>query len=135
MYHERRHNRNSDATVQPIVCDLDDVSTITKENLLCALCRFVCEFFKKKTGNKFPPRTLRYIILIIQMYVEKVGFSWRLTDDPELDNNMKDNATEGLGSETKSAEPLEVGEIDRLWRNGLLGEGTPLQLVQTVIFL
>ena len=63
MYREWRDNSNSD--IPNIYCDLEDVSTLAQDNLLYALCRFVCKVGKKKDGAKFPPKTLRYIILMI----------------------------------------------------------------------
>ena len=123
------------------MCDLDDISTVTLDELVYLLCRFILEAHKKE-GVKFPPQTLCYIIVTIQMYLEHCGFTWKLINGPEftklkwcLDNQMKENASAGLGSDAKSAKQLEVSGIDKLWINGLLGEDMPLKLVETVLFL
>ena len=106
-----------------------------------ALCRFISET-KKESGADFPPKTLRHIILAIQMYLESLGFMWKLVDGVEfvnlklcLDNVMKEKAAMGLGRVVKQAEAFNFSDIEKLWNLGLLGQSNPTQLMETVLFL
>ena len=55
MYSDWREARNSDH--DHILVDLDDVSSLSIQNLSFALCRFITEI-RKIEGTDFPPRTL-----------------------------------------------------------------------------
>ena len=90
------YSRNAKSGVGDITCDLENVTTITKESLKYALCCFITEV-KKLDGNKFPPCTLYDLVICIQFYLETEGFSWRLISDEvfkevkfTLDNTMKE---------------------------------------------
>ena len=109
MYCAWRWEWNRIPTLENIDVDLDDKSTFTKEALVHALSRFICET-RKKDGSEFPPKILKHIILIVQMYLSSLGFVYEFLEDPEfrklsmcLDNKMKQNAAMGLGRAMKKA--------------------------------
>ena len=51
-----------------------------------------------------------------------------------LDAEMKRLQGKGLGSCKRQAEVLTRKEEDKLWREGLLGDKSPQQLLDTIIF-
>ena len=121
--------------------DLDNSETFDKDDAVFALSRFICEVHKKN-GDDFPPKTLKHIIISVQMHFHGVGFAWYLLEDPDflrlamvLDNKMKENASKGLGRIVRKAEPLDANDIKMMWEKGVLGEDTPRKLSDTVLFL
>ena len=140
MFRAWKFNRNS---LYPgsITLDLDDVSTFTNENFVYGLSRFIVET-RKKDGSEFPPKTLKQIILLIQMYLKSLGFIYEFLEDVSfagltncLDNKMKLNASKGLGRKVRKAEPLEAYHIDALWKGGYLGDDQPQKLLDTMLVL
>ena len=124
-----------------IQCDLDQVDTITEENLNFTPCRFITEV-KKVDGADFPPRTLYDIIVCVQFKLEKLGFHWKLLDDDRfksvrltLDNLMKKRCSDGIGNSVKQAQVITYDEENLSWEMGLLGRENPQQLVETLIFV
>ena len=124
-----------------ITVDLEDVSTFSKAALVHDLSRFIVET-RKRDGSEFPPKMLKHIILIIQMYLKSIGFVYEFLEDPEfnrltncLDNKMKQNAAKGLGRTVRKAEPLEPHHLKELWEGGYLGHDTPRKLTDTLLFL
>ena len=69
MFQEWRYHRNMSADFSDIHCDLDDVNSITVENLIFAMCRFITEV-KNLDGSDFPPKTLYEIVVCVQFYLE-----------------------------------------------------------------
>ena len=53
MYREWRVVRNMNKTLSDIECDFDEVSTLTKANVVEGVCRFLTEV-KKLDGSEFP---------------------------------------------------------------------------------
>ena len=140
MFQEWRYHRNMSPDFSDIVCDLEDLNSITMETLKFALCRFITEV-KKLDGTDFPPKTLYEIVVCIQFFLETEGFHWRIiTDDLfkevrfTLDNVMKQHTQEGLGNNVKQADVLTISDEDILWNLGLLGTNSPDILLTTVMF-
>ena len=79
MYRDWRVYRNG-LGLHYIVCDVDDMSTVTQESLNFALCRFVVEV-KKVDGSEFPAKTLYDIIICVQFHLELQGLTWKLLND------------------------------------------------------
>ena len=63
-----------------ISCDLDDKSTVTKESLIFAMCRFLTEV-KKEDGGEFPGKTLYEILICVQFHLETIGLGYKLLND------------------------------------------------------
>ena len=106
---------------------------------LFTLLRFVCEACKCD-GSDFPPRTLKYILIVVQMHLKSMGTLHNFLDDAEfhrlamcLDNKMKENALKDLGHKVKQAQALDVSDVFKLWEEGMLGKSNPKQLSQTVV--
>ena len=111
MYHDRRNYRNNSG-LEYIACDLDDVSTVSKESLIYAMARFITEV-KKLDGSEFPGRTLYDIIVCVQFHLETLGFAWKLLNDDNfksvkftLDNVMKLHTSQGIGVSVKQDQVL-----------------------------
>ena len=48
---------------------------------------------------------------------------------------MKDLRSEGVGLETKQADPITEEEEMRLWDLNILGDSSPQQLVDTMVYM
>ena len=133
--------RNDFSITEKIQCDIDDVDTVTRENLCYAMTRFITEV-RHIDGKPFPGKTLYEIVVCIQMYLETYGFTWKLIDDVEfvelkftLDNIMKALTASGVGVVVKQASVLSFSDENFLWENGFLGTSNPQQLLNTVVFV
>ncbi len=121
-------------------CNLDALNTLNRSNLCVALCRFVSEI-RRQDRCEFPGQTLYQITIMLQLYLEKRGFDFKLIDDREmvkfctvLDNLMKVRARQGIGRK-ESSDPISLEQEEILWSQGILGENTPDQLRETVLYL
>ena len=111
MYREWKTFHNTSG-FDYIECDLDDVRTITKENLIFAMAHFIIEV-KKIDGSNFPGKTLYDIVVCVQFHLETIGFAWKLLNDDTfklvkftLDNAMKLRTSQGIGVSVKRAQVL-----------------------------
>ncbi len=52
-----------------------------------------------------------------------------------LDNHMKLLSKIGLAARKEKAQPFSLEEEEHMWYSGILGESSPEQLLNTVIFL
>lgn len=98
---------------------------------------------RKKDGSEFPPNTLHHIVCGIMRYLRwnghpkidffsDTGFS---QFKASLDAEMKRLQSCGKGSKKRQAEALTIDEEELLWEKGLLGDGTPQTLLDTMLFL
>ena len=124
MFSEWRLHRNDQDLGEFIYCDLDDPETITEENLVFALSRFIREV-KKVNGEQFPAKTLYEICMCVQFHLETIGFMWKLLSDLmfvdlkfTLDNTMKERASANIGGNVRKAEVLSQVDMDILWESG-----------------
>ena len=106
-----------------------------------ALARFIVEV-RKTNGAPFPPKTVRQLILLLQMRLHCVGKCYKLLSDRSfeslqnaVDNVMKRRAEMGLGLETKKAEVIDNNKEEFLWKTGILGSKNPQTLSDTMVFL
>ena len=65
-------------------CDLDDLASVTKENLEFSLCRFIVEVKKSCSDDDYPGRTLYQISCAIQNHLKKNGLKWKIVRGSEL---------------------------------------------------
>ena len=122
MYSEWRIYRNEITDGEYILCDLDDHESITEDNLVYGMCRFIREV-KKMNGEQFPAKTLYEITMCVQFHLESIGYMWRLLSDNlfadlkfTLDNVMKERAKDNVGvSFRRKAEVLSDVDLDILW--------------------
>ncbi len=80
-------------------------------------------------------------MIMLQLYLEKQGFNYKLIDDPlmskfrnTLDNLMKKRVAEGLGHKDSSLS-IDLDDEDKLWEENVLGNSGLDQLRDTVFFL
>ena len=83
--------------------NLEDLTTVTKQNLENALCIFIAEV-TKVCGEDFPGKTLYQLSVSIQKYLNESGLMWKLVDGPDfkqfrivLDNVMKERVQQNIG--------------------------------------
>lgn len=120
---------------------IPDLMMMDKEQLCVALCPFVLEV-RKQTGENYPSQTLYEIIVSLQLYMNLFGREWKFLDDPAflrlrntLDNRMKDLAKVGCVAPRVQAEEIGIEKEDYLWDQGVLGDSTPRQLVNTLLYM
>ncbi len=82
------------------------------------------------------------MVICLQMYLEssKVYFKLLSKEDPTfvdlyfvIDNLMKECTEAGLGK-VKSAEYISTESEEKMWEEGILGEDTPQQLLDSHLF-
>ena len=119
-----------------------DLKSLMKENLQHVLCRFVPEVTKKKGDGLFPGKTLYQMVVAIQKYLWVNKIKWKLVecdnfDDLKtvLDNVMKERTQANIGVVPKQANLITYDMECRLWEKNVLGEDSPDQLRNTVLFL
>ena len=120
--------------------DLAFVKYFSKADLCYSLSRFITEV-KKLDNTDFPGKTLREIVIMVQMHLHQNGVYWKLLDDPEfrtlrniLDNVMKVRHSQGLGIR-RACEVITLSHENRMFQCNALGESDPNQLLHTVIYL
>ncbi len=114
--------------------DLSDCSKLLKQDLSFCLTRFVTEV-KKLNRENYPPHTVYQMIICIQMYLEAQKLHWQLLnkEDPEFVDLYY--AVNNLMKECTSSDIITLESKNLMWESGLLGDGNPKQLSDTVIFL
>ena len=124
-----------------LYADLNDIGSLTKENLEFALCRFICEI-KKANGEDYPGHTLYQLACSLQNYLQKKELNWRLihsSDFPNfqgvLDNVTQERSAQCIGNICKQAQVISMDYENRLWKQSLLGEDTPDKLRNMVLYL
>ena len=122
--------------------NLDEVSLLTKENLVYALCKFIPEVTKVKNGDRYLGATLYQLVIAIQRHLHERGVNWKLIDGPDfasvktvLDNVMKERAMQNIGMVKHQAQVISYEFENELWSKNILGEDTPDKLRDTVLFL
>ena len=143
-YNQWRLVRLSDVVnfdVKIYEADLERLELITKENLCYALCFFIPEVVKLD-GKDYPGKTLYEMVTSIQKFLHQSKIYWKLLDDKEfsevrnvLDNVMKERAKLNIGVVKKQAAYIPQELENSLWEKNVLGEASPDQLRDTVLFL
>ena len=145
-YNEWRNYRlmNFNYDVPIYYADLNDLNTLTKENLASALCRFIPEVTKQKGDGQYPGRTLYQMVCAIQKHLNVNRLPWKLLEGEGsvfgevrivLDNIMKERTAANVGVSKKQAGVITFEMENRLWSQGVLGEDSPDKLRNTVLFL
>ena len=106
------------------------------------LCRYVLET-RQANGQPYPPKSIYGLLCGIQRINRdnKVPFNFLEKTDVRfqelhktLDSVCSDLHSHGIGAKTKSADVISYEDEDSLWREGLLGCGSPRVLLNTVFF-
>ena len=110
-HEERLLNFNYDVGIYE--ANLNDLPTLTKENLEHAMLRFIPEVTKKKGSGLYPGRTLYQLCQSIQKYLNVNKLPWKLVKGHEfqdlkvvLDNVMKERAEANIGMVKKQAQVI-----------------------------
>jgi hypothetical protein len=102
--------------------------------------RFVLSV-RKKNGEEYMNRyhAIRAFLQSIDRYLRKNGYPVSLLNDKEfseaqdiLKKKKKQIKSLGTGNKPNSADPLTDEEIEQLYSEGVLGNGTPRSLLKTV---
>ncbi len=119
--------------------DIDSLN-ISKSDLAYSVCAFLNEV-KHKDGAEFAGKGLYNLVVMLQFYLEKHGFMWKLIEDEDfstvkftLDNLMKSRCADRV-SVTNSVKPIGYSEEDKMWESNVLGEDSLAKLRDTVMFL
>ena len=106
-----------------------------------SVSRFIHEV-RKVDGTCYPSETLYEIIMALQGFLATKGKEVKFCEDinyrvirNNLDNRMKELVSLGFVRKNEQAEPITQEEEDLMWRNGVLGEDNPEQLLHTIMFL
>ena len=81
-----RLDRDDDVDEEILYADLNDIDSLTKENLEYALCRFICEVRKTEIDGEYPGRTLYQLACALQNFLKKKGLKWRIVHGDEFCN-------------------------------------------------
>ena len=98
-WHTNRLNDIENFDNKIFEANLSDVDKLSKESFEYAMCHFIPEVRKLKSGDDYPGKTLYEMCVAIQKYVNLNGKRWKLVDGPDftelrnvLDNVMKERA-------------------------------------------
>ena len=116
-------------------------SPASQNELAHALECFVLEV-RKKNGAEYSPNSLHHIVCGIMRYVRATEPSIDFFKDSlfanfrkTLDGEMKRIQQKGIGTHKRQAEVLTEDEEELLWQKGLLGDHSPIALLNTVFFM
>lgn len=98
---------------------------------------------RKENGQPYPPRTLKEMVWGVQFYYEHVlNYKFSIFNDPEfsecrraLDGQMKQLARNGFVKAPRRAQVISELQEQQLWNDDILGDSSPMQLLETMVFL
>ena len=137
-----RQNRIDEGTGEGKIswCDVDKPD-LDPEVLAHVLPTFINEI-KRTDGQDYPPNTVYSIIVMMQLFFEKKGKTWKLLDGKlfnsvknTVDNIMKRRSMARIAQKVKHSEPISITDEEEMWDFGILGEETPDTLRNTVMYL
>lgn len=142
VYLDWKVQRNMRALQDPTLGHIGtDIVCMSVEELTYSLTRFVMEV-RDKTGQYYKSDTLYKSIVALQMNCHMYGRYVKFLDDEQfvelqntLNNCMKFLASEGYSCPRQKADPIDIDDENTMWEKGVLGELTPKQLVDTVLYL
>ncbi len=134
LFHQWRFSRLAQNYCQAEILHGDvDSLNISKGDLCYALCAFLNEV-KRKDGSEFPGKGLYNLLIMIQFYLEKCGFLWKLVEDPEFsrvkftfDNLMKARCADRVFV-ANPVSAIGFSEEDKMWASNVLGKDEPAKL-------
>jgi hypothetical protein len=108
-------------------------------NELKNLAKWFVLSVRKMNGEEYEPSSVRAFLQSIDRYLRKNGYPVALLNDKEfseVQDILKKKQTQlkstGKGNKPNSADPLTDEEIEQLYREGVLGNGTPRSILNTV---
>ena len=119
----------------------DELLIMSKEDIVKVLCLFVMEV-KNGSGEDYTHDTLYDLVIMVQSFFKQNHRPYKFLDDDDFFDlcNTLDNKTKALSKEGKisphvKAVPISQNEEERMWSMGLLGDDTPVKLVDTLVYL
>ncbi len=139
MWHQ---NRINEGTGEGEISWYDvDRPDLDPEVLAHVLPTFINEI-KHADGQDYPPNTVYSIIVMMQLFFEKKGHTWKLLDGKLLnsvrntvDNIMKRHSMARIAQKVKRFKLISITDEEEMWDFGVLGEETPDVLRNTVMYL
>ena len=129
--------KHPELNLSVIIVELLEMS---KDELCHVLSRFILEV-KKKDGTDYPCESIYDLIIAIQMYLHTNGKEYKLLNDKEfvsltnvVNAKMCQLSKEGKRVQRRQAEAITYEEEDKMWQDGILGDQSPKQLVDTVLY-
>ncbi|XP_048255263.1 uncharacterized protein KIAA1958-like [Haliotis rufescens] len=133
----RKRGRTEDMVLNP-----DIVSLAQEERELNKTLMYFMIEVRNQKGEEYRGNTLCEIVSSLQYYIRRNGSQLIFFESPMfqglrsvLDARMKYLARQGIGIVKRQAEVISVDQEDMLWEKGMLGEGTPQQLLDTMVYL
>ncbi len=142
LFRSWRENRIHKGTGEGEIswCDVDR-DDLDPEVLAHVLPTFINEI-KRADGQDYPPNMVYSIIVMMQLFFEKKGKTWRLLDEGKfnsvrntVDNIMKRWSMARITQKVKRSEPISITDEEEMWDFGILGEESPETLRNTVMYL
>ena len=137
-WREARLNFEHDPIIE--LADITDLSKLTKENFIYAMCFFIPEVVKKD-DTLYPGPSLYQLCVAIQKHLNFNKMPWKIVEGPEfcdiktiLDNIMKERTQMGVGIGKKEAKLITYEMEEDLWKRNFLGDDTPDKLRTTGFF-
>ena len=135
LWNEWRMNRT--ATTGEHISTIDQM---TDTALTHWMSRFVLEV-RKVNGSEYLPNSLHHICAGLLRHLRMSGRDIDLFKDTAftpfqatLDGEMKRLQSAGLGSKKRQAEVITEEEEEKLWSTGQLGDSSPQQLLNTILY-
>ena len=134
--------QNGQYDINIVNADLNNLVTISKQNLEYSLCRFVPEVTKSRGDGDYPGKTLYQMIVAIQKFLQLNKLRWKLIHGDSfedlrivLDNVMKERCSQNIGAVKKQADLISFEYEEVMWQKNILGEDSPNKLRSTILFL
>ena len=119
----------------------DEMLTMDKSAIVNMICLFILEV-KNSNREDYTRDTLYDLIVMVQSFLKQNGKAYKFFEDDEffhikntLDNRMCALSKEGKISPSIKAVPISAQEENSLWQKGILGNDTPVKLVNTLLYL
>ncbi len=142
LFHMWHENRIKEGTGFGEIswCDVDK-DDLNPEVLAHVLPTFINEI-KRADGQDYPPNTVYSIIVMIQLFFEKKGKTWKLLDGKDfvsvrntVDNIMKGRSMARIAQKVKRSKPISITNEEEMWDFGILGKESADSLQNTVMYL
>ena len=144
LFEEWRIQRNKkviDGATSELSTIPHKIEKLNHDEINYCIARFIMEVRKCDT-SEYPPKTLRYLVVMLQAHLRNNGRQVNLLNDPDfkelqnaLDASMRDAAKKGLGLKTKRVDIITFEQENIMWEKGILGDKDPQTLLDTMVYL
>ena len=119
----------------------DELILMIKKDITKTICMFIMEV-KDGSGKDYNRDTLYDLIVMVQAFFKENRRPFKFFDDNAffdlkntLDNRMRDLSKQGKIAPRLKAEPITGNEEEKMWNEGILGDDSSQQLVDTILYL